>query len=78
MTKLDVLGVTKHRAVLYLEHTGHGILLGSVLTGLTGGSNVKCHSFLKHLTSKFCLFMVTLFLIHALTPIKWGMSVYLS
>ena len=49
MTKLDVLGVIKHRAVLYLEHTHHAILLGSVLTGLTGGLNVKHCSFLKGL-----------------------------
>jgi len=41
--KLDVLGVTKHRAVFYLEHTRHVILLGSVLIGLAGGSNVKQH-----------------------------------
>ena len=33
-------GVTQHKAVLYLEHTRHAILLDSVLTGLTGEGDI--------------------------------------
>lgn len=43
MTRLDVLGVTRLRAALYLEHTHYVIHMDSVLTGLTGewGNNLK-------------------------------------
>lgn len=40
MTKSDVHGATQHKAVLYLEHTHHAILLDSVLTGLTGEGDI--------------------------------------